>query len=116
MSEKVIERPTEPKYRVKQLSLLRKDYESRIENSRGDDIVIYDFRIMILDHILEDGQAIYSEVVEEVNRLHSNHSLSDYHFEQEWDVIKNYVEDSGESLITWGKGSLNDRYPPETLT
>jgi hypothetical protein len=116
MTDPLIVLPKEPIHRIKQLALLRADYQDRKARMEDlNEVHILDFRIIILDYIAHDKRALYTKVIEDLYMLHPAHTLDSFEINREWTVIESYVENGGGDLVNWGKGGLDTRYPIETL-
>jgi hypothetical protein len=105
--------PREPAYRVKQLRLLAIEYQARKAGSSERMKKYLNFRILVLQDLMTSGIANFEHSIKIWRLSYPTQSLSKA--KQEWEVITAYAQNGGITLNTKGKGSLDERFPPDKL-
>lgn len=105
--------PKEPAYRLKQLQLLMDEYQARKRVSAKRTVKYLNFKILVLQDLITSGTANFEHTMVVWRLMYTTDSLSQAR--ETWDVLKAYAENGGIDLDTRGRGSLDQRFPPEKL-
>ncbi len=105
--------PKEPVYRVKQLQLLMVEYQARKAGASSRTQKYLNFKILALQDLITTGIANFEHTMRIWRLSYPIESLSKA--KKEWEVLTAYVENGGITLNTKGRGSLDERFPPDKL-
>lgn len=105
--------PREPAYRVKQLKLLMDEYQARKAGKSEREKKYLNFKILVLQDLITSGVANFEHTMIVWRLSYPIESLSKA--KNVWQVMTAYAENGGITLNTKGRGSLNERFPPDKL-
>lgn len=105
--------PKEPAYRLKQLQLLMDEYQARKRVSAKRTVKYLNFKILVVQDLVTSGVANFEHTMLVWRLMYPIESLSKA--KGTWEIMRAYAENGGIDLDTRGRGSLDQRFPPEKL-
>lgn len=105
--------PREPAHRVKQLQLLANEYQARKVGASFRTKKYLNFRILVLQDLITSGIANFEHTMKVWRLCYPIESLSKA--KDVWNIMTAYAENGGITLNTKGRGSLDERFPPNKL-